>query len=220
MGNPVDVFIVDDHDLLAQSLALSLEMEGIRVARARGDTAEDTLRIARDARPTVVLLDLDLGPPLGNGRDLIAPLRELGARVVMLTGVTDPVRLAECVEAGADGLAGKTQSFDAVLEVVRRALGGEELMPADERQARLAELGSARREVADRMAPFAGLTDREGAVLGLMMAGRKAETMAAELYVSLPTVRSHIRAVLQKLGVSNQLAAVVLAERAGWLPPA
>ena len=217
--NPVDVLLVDDHDLLAESLALTIRSEGFAVGRGRGATVDETIELARAASPRVVLLDLDLGPELGSGADLIPAMKETGAQVVMLTGVTDRVELARCVEAGADALTSKADSFEAVLAVVRRALEGDEVMRPDEREALLAELREARRSEEARLGPFAALTDREQRVLGCMMAGQKAETMAEELFVSLATIRTHVRSVLQKLGVNSQLAAVVMAERAGWRPP-
>jgi DNA-binding NarL/FixJ family response regulator len=67
-----------------------------------------------------------------------------------------------------------------------------------------------------RAAPFDLLTRREQQVLLALMRGSTAREISREAYVSLPTVRSHIRSVLSKLGVSTQLAAVVLAYRSGW----
>jgi len=214
------VLIVEDHELLAESLALALRREGLEVTVATGPTAEAVLETGRRLRPAVTLLDLNLGDELGTGLALIAPLTADGARVVMCTGTTDRLELARCVEAGAIGLASKRDAFDELLEMVRRALQGEQLMPAGEREQLLGELHRHRLAERDRLAPFQSLTKREEAVLELLMEGRSAEAIAARPFVSLATVRSQIRSILQKLSVNTQLAAVALARRHGWRPEA
>jgi len=214
------VLIVEDHELLAESLALALRREGLEVTVATGPTAEAVLETGRRLRPAVTLLDLNLGDELGTGLALIAPLTADGARVVMCTGTTDRLELARCVEAGAIGLASKRDAFDELLEMVRRALQGEQLMPAGEREQLLGELHRHRLAERDRLAPFQSLTKREEAVLELLMEGRSAEAIAAKSFVSLATVRSQIRSILQKLSVNTQLAAVALARRHGWRPEA
>jgi DNA-binding NarL/FixJ family response regulator len=215
---PRRLLIVEDHELLAGTLALALRQRGLDVQTAAGPTPEAVVERARALAPVLVLLDLDLGPPLGSGLDLVRPLSEAGGRVVMMTGVTDRARLAACVEAGATGVVAKTAAFEALIDAVRRAAEGETLLREDERQALLAELRARRRAEGERMAPFGALSPREQAVLAGLVAGDSAETIAARSYVSMATVRSQIRAILLKLGVRSQLAAVAMARDAGWPP--
>lgn len=78
-----------------------------------------------------------------------------------------------------------------------------------------------RRERAERehrLAPFESLTDREREVLGELMRGRQVEEISHDLFVSEATVRTHVRAILQKLAVRSQLAAVARAREVGWQP--
>jgi len=75
-----------------------------------------------------------------------------------------------------------------------------------------------RREEVERWAPFASLTRKEGQVLALLMEGHAAEEIAASQSLAITTIRSQIRSILQKLGVSSQLAAAALAHAAGWKP--
>ena len=86
-----------------------------------------------------MLLDLDLGPPLGNGLDLIRPLVDAGGRVVMVTGVADRARLGACIEAGAAGVVSKGAEFAVLMDAVQRAVDGAPLLREDERQALLDE---------------------------------------------------------------------------------
>ena len=167
----------------------------------------------------LVLLDLELGPPLGSGLDLIGPLVDAGAGVVMVTGITDRVRLGACVEAGATGVVSKATGFATLVETVRRVAGGSPLLSDDERRSLLDELHAAPAGRRERLAPFRTLSPREQEVLGHLVAGESAETIADRTYVSLATVRSHIRSILLKLGVNSQLAAVALVRDTGWSPP-
>jgi DNA-binding CsgD family transcriptional regulator len=80
--------------------------------------------------------------------------------------------------------------------------------------------GDARRLEKDRFAPFRTLTKREAIILGHLVGAKSAEEIAASEFVSLATVRSQIQAVLRKLGVNSQLAAVALANERGWTPDA
>jgi DNA-binding NarL/FixJ family response regulator len=218
-GDPIRVLVVEDHDLVASTLALALGRDGIDVHIAMGPSGHDVVELARSLAPVLVLLDLNLGDPLGSGLDLIAPLRSVGARVVMMTGVTDPVRLAACVEAGAMGIISKASRFDELVETVRRAARGATLLSSTRRHELLAALRAHRALEQKRLAPFASLSPRERAVLARLVQGDSAETIAAQSYVSLATVRSQIRSILAKLGVTSQLAAVAMARQAGWPPP-
>lgn len=214
------VVIVDGQELLASSLALVLRQEGLDVTIAGTTSAEAVVEAVRHAAPALVLLDLDLGSRLGCGLELIRRLIEAGGRVVMMTGETERHRMAACIEAGAGGILPKTAGFAEFTAAVHRGLAGEELLRAGERDAFLGELQQWRQADRDRLAPFTALTPREQAVLARLVLGESAETIATRSSVSLYTVRSQIKSLLLKLGVSSQLGAVAVARRANWPPSA
>jgi DNA-binding NarL/FixJ family response regulator len=89
------------------------------------------------------------------------------------------------------------------------------MRPAD-RDALLDDLARFRLDTGAALARFEELTDREAAVLTAIIGGSTADEIARSQFVALSTVRSHIRAVLAKLGVNSQLGAVALARRVGW----
>jgi len=210
------ILIVEDHDLLAQSLRLALEADGFEVERATELTKEGIVGAAERMRPSIVLLDLDLGAQIGSSLPLIAPLREFGACVVMVTGAENRVRLGECVEAGALGIVPKSAAFEDLLGAIKDACDMRELLTKAERDELLAEMRRQHAEEEQRSQRFKRLTAREQQVLAALCDGQSAETIAAEGFVSLATVRTQIRTLLQKLGVNSQIAAVALARRAGW----
>jgi DNA-binding NarL/FixJ family response regulator len=210
------VLIVDDHGLLAEALALSLRAEGSDAEAIVPASVDAVLAAVEQHRPRLVLLDVDLGFGDTTGVELVPSLRALGAAVLVLTGSRDPLVLGACLEAGAVGLASKASPFSVLVDLVQRAARGEDLPGRRLREHLLAELGRHRQEEAQRLRPFQALTPREAAVLEALLEGRSAEAIAAASYVSLATVRSQIRGVLTKLGVSSQLGAVAMARRAGW----
>lgn len=130
------VLIVDDHPLVAIGLQLALRARAWTVEISGGPTVEAVLELAASFQPDCVLLDLHLGEA-GSGRDLVGPLRELGAAVVMLTGETDQFLLAGCVEAGADGWIGKNAFLDDVITAIEDVLGGRPLIGRAPREALL-----------------------------------------------------------------------------------
>lgn len=209
------ILLVEDHGLIAQGLQFALQSRGYEVGTVVTQRAEAVVAAVEDARPDLVLLDLQLGETT-DGKDLIAPIQALGSKVMVLTGVTDRRHLAECVEAGVDGLASKAEPFEAVLDKVERLFDGLAVNPPAEREEMLAELRRLRRERADQLAVFSRLSARENEVLAMIVEGMSAEAMATKSFVSMTTIRSQIRAILQKLGVNSQLAAVALVRSTGW----
>ncbi len=208
--------LVDDHELLGQILVEALHGEGIEAEACSGPDAAAVLAAVERFAPSIVLLDLDLGP-IGRGPDLIPALVESGATVVVLTGSRDRIVHAECLDAGAAGILGKDAPFDTVLAAIDAVVERGTAVTPDERHALLTELRMQRLEERTRLAPFERLTRREREVLRALANGQRAAEIAERSYVSVETVRSQIRAILVKLNATSQLAAVAMARRAGWL---
>lgn len=213
----IKVMVVEDHGLLAQSLRLALTAEGMAVSVPSLDPVE-ILAMAERERPGVVLLDLDLGPIGGDGSVFIEPLAVNGARVIVVTGQADRVRLGGCLESGAYGVLSKNVPLEGLLAAVRRAATGEELLHDHQRQMLLSDLRQTRAARRQELAPLESLTPREQHVLLALMDGVSATEIATASFVAEATVRSQIRSVLTKLGVNSQLAAVALARRLDWHP--
>jgi DNA-binding NarL/FixJ family response regulator len=209
------LLLVDDHRLLVETLQLSLTQTGFAVSVAPCGSFDEVLSEVAAVRPTLVVLDLDL-QGAGYGYDLIGPIRELGADVLVLTGTTDRLELARCLEAGALGIASKSSGFAGVLDQVRRAAEGQSVTPITERTQLLTDLSAHRRAEERRRAPFEALSGRERDVLRQIVDGKQAAAIARDSYVSLATVRTQIRSLLLKLDVTSQVAAVALARQGGW----
>lgn len=208
--------IVDDHQLLAQSLGLALGQQGVDCHVPDRVDRDSVMRTARDWTPDLVLLDLDLGVPGTHGTDLVGPLVLAGSRVIVMTAATDPDLLARTLEDGASGIIDKRLPFEEMLAAVLAAARGEELMSPS---ARLGVITGARRQREQRQAelsPFLRLTEREADVLRHLTEGVAVTAIARRNRTSEATVRSQVRAILTKLGVTSQLEAVAFARRSSW----
>lgn len=211
------VAIVDDHEVIAQVLAAVLESDGFEVVRVT-PSGQDVARELLETAPDLVLLDLDLGP-MGDGASAVEPLATAGIPVLVLTGVTDRRRTARCVRLGARAVISKQRPFTELRDAVLTTLSGGEVMTRHEREEELQWLRAAEEEQERRLQGFEDLSPREAEVLGALMTGHQVDDIARDAFVATSTIRSQVRAILRKLRVGSQLAAVARAREAGWEPP-
>jgi two-component system nitrate/nitrite response regulator NarL len=216
------VLVVDDHALFSEAVTLALAADGRAVHRlALEDTGGAPARVLSAAlrlRPTIALLDLDLGR-YGDGHALIRPLARAGAAVVVVTGLLDDADWGGCLRQGARAVVSKHRPLAELLSVVRKLEAGEAVLRASEYQ-RLTRLWQDRLvEDEEHRNRLARLSPREREVLGELMAGHTIREIAGHDVVSEATVRTQVRTILHKLGVSTQIAAVGMAHRVEWRSP-
>lgn len=205
----VGVLIVDDHRMFGESLARLLSDEdGITVVGVATSGAE-AVDIAGRVRPRVVLMDYQM--PDQDGVAIAAEIkrRHPGIMVVMLTGTTEDRVLVAAIEAGCSGFLTKDRAATEVATAVRAAAAGEALISPALLARLLPRLNRTQRPLG------ADLTEREREVLACLARGLSNKTIAAELYLSLNTIRNYVQAVLTKLGAHSKLEAVSTAVRAG-----
>ena len=209
---PVRVLIVDDHEVLAGSLAHVLDAEpDLQVVGVAGTLERAESRV-RTALPDVILLDHRL--PDGDGVAAIGRFHALRstARVVVLTASAADHVLVAAIEAGASGFLSKTRSLAEVTSAVRAAATGESVISPEMLARLLPRLQrNGRGAVND-------LTDREREVLGLLAEGLSNAAIAEQLTVSIHTVRNHVANLSGKLGAHSKLEVLAIAVRDGLLP--
>ena len=213
------VLVVAEHALLGAGLRAALAERGWDV-ETTDDAAEcNVVERTRELEAQCVLLDVHLGGGADNTVDLIRAMRATGAEVVMLTAERRRMVLAEWLEAGAAGWIPKSADLDDVDSTLTKVVGGEAIIGRTQRSELLEHLRVERIQMIRTRARFDELTSREAHVLSALADGLSADEIAENHYVALSTVRSQIRAVLQKLGVNSQLAAVAIADAHRWLLP-
>jgi NarL family two-component system response regulator LiaR len=203
--------LVDRHRMFTQALQGLLAAEpGIEPVGSAGSVGE-ALELADRVRPDVVLMDIDMP-----GQSGIEGTRELGRRrpevaVIIVTSNADPQLLAEALRAGARGAVLKTRAVEELIALIRLAPSlAPSLSPSLGRS-------TAASPTAVRAATVRGplLTDREMEVLRELAGGRSTEQIADSLFISVLTVRSHVKSILAKLGVHSKLEAVTSAIQHG-----
>ena len=219
-GGTPRILLVEDHGVVAHAIAATLRSTGfpeVEVADPADLRTESVLALADRFRPDLAVVDLSLGQDR-SGVPLIQPLARRGAKVVILTASTNRAAHAEAIRAGALGVLDKAMPFDQLVLRIQDAAEGRQVQPLSVKEELLAGLRA--REAADRkrLEPFTRLTAKERGVLAGLMEGHSAEEIAAGEGVALSTVRTHVKSILAKLGVSSQLAAVARAREAGWTP--
>lgn len=208
----IRVLIVDDHEVLASSLAKTLDTEpDLRSVGVAGSLKRAAELIPTSA-PDVLLLDHRL--PDGDGVAAIGQLRELrpSMAVIVLTASPSEHLMVAAVEAGVCGFLSKTRSLAEVTSAVRSAAVGEAVISPEMLARLLPRLGGTGRVGA------ATLTDREREILGLIAQGLSNAAIAERLVVSVNTVRNHVANLLAKLGARSKLEALSIAIRDGLLP--
>ncbi|MGJ7915714.1 response regulator transcription factor [Massilia sp. LXY-6] len=219
---PIRVLVVDDHQTVLwglQQLIDSRQPE-MAVAGTASDPAE-ALRLAPQLKPDVILLDMDLG--MSDANQLIPELLACcDAKILILTGVRDEARTDEAILRGARGILKKEVPAAIVLRAIAsvhrgelwldRIMIGRVLQQQQERErqqsgerARIAELTPKEREIARMVAVESGVSNKE---------------LAKLLFMSEHTLRNHLSAIYQKLGVGNRLQLYVYAVKHGLDRPA
>jgi len=211
----VDILIVDDHQIFAEALAIRLEAEApvraVRVAPNLSDARAHVQTLAGG----LVLLDYDLGDECG--LDLMDELDRLEERptVVVVSGNPEPDAIVSGLQRGIDAWMLKSDGYQALAEVCIDACQRVMTLPHRSLREVVDRLVAAARGGAAPASFLQNLTRRELEVLGLLVAGVSRDDIAAQLFVSPHTVRTHVQHLHERAGVHSTVALVARAREAG-----
>jgi len=203
----IRILISDDHPVVRQGLRVYLGLDPDLELVGEATNGEEAVRLARELKPDVILMDL-----LMPGMDGLAATRVIrrelpDIEVVALTSVLEDRSVSDAIQAGAIGYFLKDAHPDDLLNAIKAAAAGQvQLCP----QAAATLIRTMRAPAEPEP-----LTDREMDVLRLLARGYSNKEMARLLYVGDATVKTHVRNILTKLGVSSRTQATLYALRAG-----
>ena len=205
--------LIAGSNLFAGTLARTLETHGFATTYTAASSQEIVRKLAW--RPDLVLIDLR---PFNveSGSTIVKSVQESGRQVCVIDYAGDGDRPSAWIRAGSAAVISENEPFDQLFQTITRLIriGPPRSIP----RAPVASTGDPpdSRRGSPRLELFTRLTEREQVVLSELMEGHCAEDIAKAAFVSISTVRSQIKAILLKLGVNSQLAAVAMARRAGW----
>jgi DNA-binding NarL/FixJ family response regulator len=215
----ISLLLADDQALVRGGFRLILDAQEDMEVIGEADDGHAAIERARELRPDVVLMDVRM--PILDG---IAATRtvvdeRLAQKVLVLTTFDEDRVVYDAMKAGASGFMLKTAPPMQLVDAVRTILAGEALL-APSVTRRLVE-DFVRRPPPGEVAPerLQALTEREREVLALIAAGRSNPEIAAELFLSGATVKTHVNRILSKLDLRDRVQAVVLAYECGLVRP-
>lgn len=215
----ITVCMVEDHQILVDSLSLMLRYEPDFEFLGSASSLEKGRRLLKDTTPDVLLLDVGL--PDGSGLDLIPEAKQIcpETNIIVLTSLKDETTLMRVVDSGISGFVSKDSQLSDLLQTIRKAAEGEIVMPTS------LLVGLLMRMPRDKAAAFQDdkgwerLTVREQEVLEQLATGKSGGEIAEDLHIAPLTVRTHIRNLMSKMGVHSRLEAVAFGMKNGLINP-
>lgn len=192
----IKVLVVDDHPLVRVGMATVIERQRDMRAVGVADGAEEALQVFRREHPDVVLMDLRLRGD--SGARVAAAIRSEfpAARVIMISNYEGDADIQQALAAGAMGYLFKSIVEDELVDAVREVAAGRTYFPARVRQRMEEHTGEER------------LTTREDEILDLLGKGLRNHEISDVLGISDETVKTHVKSIFRKLGVSDRVEAV------------
>lgn len=201
--NQIRVMLVDDHSAFRQGLIALIGNESdLKVVAEAGD-GQQALELYRERKPDVVLMDLRL-PRIGGVEATIAIRKEFAdARIIVLTTFETDEDIYRAIQSGAKSYLLKDTPYQEIADAIRVVHAGQQTLPP-----RIAGLLNNRRQRAE-------LSEREMAVLELLVKGRSNKEIGMSLYIAEETVKSHLKTLFTKLAVHDRTGAAISAIRHG-----
>jgi DNA-binding NarL/FixJ family response regulator len=213
------VLLADDQAMVRAGFRMILESEPDIHVVGEAENGEQAAAATRRLRPDVVLMDIQM--PGGDGLQAtrrITDSSELLSRVVILTTFERDEYVFEALQSGASGFLLKNAPPEELVHAVRVVAAGDALLAPSVTRRIIEQF--ARRPVRPEVgARLQSLTQREREVLMMLARGRSNAELAAELFVTEGTVKTHVSSLLAKLGLRDRVQAVVLAYESGLVTP-
>ncbi len=204
----IRVLIVDDHPMVRRGLATFLKVYDDLELAGEAAGGQEAVQLCSQVQPDVVLMDMVMPDMDGATATRIIRKESSTIHVIALTSFKEEILVQSALQAGAIGYLLKDVSADELARAIRAASVGRATLSPDVAEVIVHAAGQPQK-------PGLDLTEREQAVLALMVEGLNNTQIAGKLGVSPSTIKSHVSNILTKLGVSSRTEAVTLALRNG-----
>jgi len=202
--NGITVLLVDDHLVVRSGLRALLSTEPDIEVVAEAASGEDAVHLAQALSPSVVVMDLAMGPGM-DGLEAIRRIRDLNGRqaILVFTTYDSDADIVRAVDAGAMGYLLKDAAPEEIFAAIRGAAVGRSVMSPPVASRLFQQLRN----------PDEVLTPREAELLGLLTEGLSNRELGRRLFISEATVKTHLAHIYAKLGVDTRAAAIATAIR-------
>ena len=202
--NSITVLLVDDHLVVRSGLRALLSTEPDIEVVAEAASGEDAVQLAQAFSPSVVVMDLAMGPGM-DGLEAIRQIRDLNGRqaILVFTTYDSDADIVRAVDAGAMGYLLKDAAPEEIFAAIRGAAVGRSVMSPPVASRLFQQLRN----------PDEVLTPREAELLGLLTEGLSNRELGRRLFISEATVKTHLAHIYAKLGVDTRAAAIATAIR-------
>jgi DNA-binding NarL/FixJ family response regulator len=211
------VLVVDDQALLRTAFSSLIDAEDDLEVVGEAVNGRDAVECVRRLAPDVVIMDVRM--PIMDGieatRQITSDDRTSGSRVLILTTFDLDEYVYEALRAGASGFTLKSRPLDELLSAIRVVALGEALLAPNVTRRLIAHFAERSHAPMSYASDLAELTDREGEVLALVAKGLSNAELAETLHVSVPTAKTHVSRILNKLGARDRTQLVVIAYESG-----
>lgn len=204
-GKSMNVLVVDDHTLIAETFAVALSSFGAFDVACASDLEAAELRIRDIGRFDVILLDYEM-PGIQSLEGLSRMIQANSGGVALFSGVANWSVVDRAIEMGASGFVPKTLPLEAVAHALRFISAGQTFVPTD-----------VLRRIKTEDQNAVDLKPRELKVLGFLNEGLPNKEIGRELDVEEWVIKMDVKSICRKLGVRNRTLAVLTARRLGWV---
>lgn len=196
----IRIVIAEDQRMLLGALASLLDLEEDMKVVGRASNGEEAVKLVHQHQPDICIMDIEM--PVKSGLEAAEELKGVGCKVMILTTFARSGYFERAVKAGAHGYLLKDSPSEELASSIRSIMAGRRIYAPE--------------LVDEAYAEENPLTEREKEVLGLIADGKNTKEIASQLYITTGTVRNYISVILDKLGVSNRIEAIMHFKEKGW----